>query len=131
MRQAALFLTLSIAAAPVMAQSSAAQQSSDATAIVASLKSQLRNLVSAQESYYADRSTYTNSLKALGYKAAEGAVIMVFRADNRGWAGRAVHPGFTGKSCVIWVGRDELATQVKTDAEQTSGQEGAPTCDAP
>lgn len=100
-------------------------------AVVKSLTSQLRNLVSAEESYYADHSTYSNSLKELGYVAREGAVVMVFRADKRGWAGRAVHPAIAGKSCVIWVGPTGEAAQVRTDATGITGAEGEPVCDAP
>ena len=99
-------------------------------AILASLQDQLRNLVSAQESYFGRNHKYTNSLKELGYKAVAGAVVMVFRADNGGWAGRAVHPELPGRSCVIWVGPTGEMAKPTTDHQRRTGAEGVPACDA-
>lgn len=110
-------------------QAPAAEPASPA-AVVNSLKAQLRNLVVAQEAFYAGKSSYSNSLKDLGYVAREGAYVMVFRANAKGWAGRAVHPSLPGTSCVIWVGEAEKDPP-KTDATQVTGREGEPICDAP
>ena len=137
MRKAAILFALITTVAvgtpqALAAQAQAGTPSASAipdSVIVTSLKRQLRNLVSAQESFYASRSAYSNSLKELGYVAREDAHIMVFRADKNGWVGRAVHPMRPGKSCVIWVGPDANAALAKTDATQLTGGEGEPVCD--
>lgn len=102
----------------------------DSRPVLTSLKNQLRNLVSAEEAFYASKSSYTNSLKDLGYVARDGAYVMVFRASDKGWAGRAVHPSLPGKSCVIWVG-DAEKDPPKTDELQLTAREGEPICDSP
>lgn len=127
-------LLIFVIASPLhsQAQPAGAPKSDELTepgAIVSSLKDQLRNLVSAQEYFYSKNNKYSNSLKELGYIARQGAYVMVWGADARGWNGRAVHPGIPGKSCVIWVGPDVAPAGTKTDANQLSGAEGAPVCD--
>ena len=106
------------------------------------LKSQLRNLVVAQESYYADHGTYTTDVSALGlYKrrppgapmtAADSVWVQVVQAGGRSWWGRASHRAFSGKSCVIYVGvTEDFPAPPATDGQQVKAQnEGEPICDA-
>ena len=88
-------------------------------AYIASMKSDLRNLVSAQEAYFSDNVTYTTSQTALNdYTPSAGATVAIGSVTGTGWAATATHSGATGKTCKIAVG-----------AAVASGQnEGEPTC---
>jgi hypothetical protein len=58
---------------------------------VAGMKSDLRNLVTAQESYFTDHSTYADSLASLrtggsSYEASSGNVVRIIQASATGWS---------------------------------------------
>ncbi len=75
-------------------------------AYVASMKSDLRNLVTAQEAYFSDNnSTYASSISAMGtnYKASSGVTVTMGTVTNTGWAATAAHAS-TAKTCAISVG---------------------------
>lgn len=107
----------------------------------AALKSQLRNLVTAQESYWAEHGTYTTDVSALGmYKrrqagaaatATDSIWVQVVQAGGRSWWGRVIHRAFKGKSCVIYVGTmEDFTTPPATDGAKARAQnEGEPLCD--
>ena len=84
-------------------------------AILASMKSDLRNLASAQESYYAD---YTQYMSLAGgasntyYKASTGNVITV--TGNTSWTAAATNPGST-HTCTM-------------SGNSGAADEGTPTC---
>ena len=105
-----------------------------ASAALAQLQAQLRNLVAAQERYYADHGTYTTDAVALGvYKRRQrdSVVAQVIFAGGRGWTGTASHLGLRGKSCVVYIGRAaELPKMPETLADRrVPDREGAPVCD--
>ena len=71
-------------------------------AYVAAMKSDLRNLVTAQESYFADNVTYTTDL-GTAFSASAGVTVTIGTATGTGWAASAAHNGTT-KTCEIAVG---------------------------
>jgi len=86
-------------------------------AYIASMKSDLRNLITAQEAYFSDNnSTYASSTGALGttYKASSGVTVTIGTVTNTGWAATSSHTS-TAKTCSIAVGG-------------TATNEGVPTC---
>ena len=88
-------------------------------AYIASMKSDLRNLVSAQEAYFSDNTTYTTSQTALNaYSPSAGVTVTIGSVTGTGWAATATHSGATGKTCKIAVGAAVSGTV----------KEGAPTC---
>ena len=105
------------------------------------LKSQLRNLVTAQEAYWADHGTYTTDVAALGMhrRRQAGAPaarpdslwVQVVQAGGRSWWGRAGHYAYSGKSCIIYVGTmDDFTAPPTTDGAKAKAQnEGEPLCD--
>lgn len=124
------------AGAPSAATPSAAAQDSAAQAI-AELKSALRNMVVAQERYWAEHGTYTTDLSALGlYPAPAGArpaaLPQVIFAGGRGWSGIAVHRSLN-RSCVIFVGSpDELPFIPRTTRSRVlAANQGEPACERP
>ena len=86
-------------------------------AYIASMKSDLRNLITAQEAYFSDNnSTYASSTASLGttYKASRGVTVTMGTGTNTGWGATSSHTS-TAKTCSIAVGG-------------TSTNEGVPTC---
>ena len=84
-------------------------------AYIAAMKSDLRNMVTAQESYFADNVTYTTSLGTT-YNASAGVAVTIGSVTGTGWAATATHNG-TAKTCTIMVG-----------AAAGGGTEGEPKC---
>jgi len=106
---------------------------------VAGMKSDLRNLVTAQESYFADHQAYAKGLaeledSAAGYRyaASSGNVVSIIEATATGWSAtiRKAEPDdpalkeqgwlWTNKTCAIFAG---------TATPPIAGQrEGQPQC---
>ena len=87
-------------------------------AYVASMKSDLKNLITAQESWFADKTTYTTNL-GTSYSATTGVTVTINAADGAGWKATATHSGVPGMSCKIYAGTSQVI----------AGQdEGAPVC---
>ena len=89
-------------------------------AYIASEKSDLRNLVTAEEAYFADHTTYANSTTLLSYNQSAGVTVSVSSAGGSGWNAGSVHSGTT-VTCSIWAG--DSASFVVAGAN-----EGAPLC---
>jgi prepilin-type N-terminal cleavage/methylation domain-containing protein len=73
-------------------------------AFVATLKSDLRNLAAAQESYFFDNGTYTGSVSLLtAYRPSTGVSISFGEATMGGWSATAKHPNSL-RDCYLFVG---------------------------
>jgi hypothetical protein len=92
----------------------------DLRAWAAAVRSDLRNLIIAQERYFADHVRYAVSIDSLQYRPSAGVEIELTAATPTGWSASARHTGaeFT---CVIFVGN---APRPRPDAV-----EGAPLCE--
>jgi hypothetical protein len=96
-------------------------------ASVALMKSDLRNLATAQEAYFSEQGMYADSLPQLGeYRASTGVSVTLSAASRKGWAGSATHGSFPGAVCSIFVG---VPTPMPKDANRARS-EGAPFCRA-
>ncbi len=100
------------------------------------LKQQLRNLVTAQEKYWADHGTYTTDVSALGFyrphaAATDSIWVQVVQAGGRSWWGRAAHHAQRGRSCVVYIGlMEDFTAPPTTDTAKVRAQnEGDPICD--
>lgn len=83
------------------------------------MKSDLRNIVTAQETYFADYTTYTTSTTALNLLISPGVAVSVGTATTGGWSATASHNA-TARTCGIYVG---------TASPPVAGQnEGEPKC---
>ena len=85
-------------------------------AYIASMKSDLRNLVTAQEAYFADNNTYTAVIGAGGVDLvpSSGVTVTTTADAGKGFDGKASHTGTT-KTCVVTVGSKTAAG--KADGE--------------
>jgi prepilin-type N-terminal cleavage/methylation domain-containing protein len=89
-------------------------------AYIASMKSDLRNLVTAQESYFADNMTYATALGDLNFTSSSGVTVTIDAATGTGWSATATHTGTT-VTCTIYVG----------SATPAGTAEGEPVCTSP
>ena len=73
-------------------------------AYLAAMKSDLRNLATAQEAFLFDSLTYTTSLALLNnYQPTAGVTIVVNTATGGGWSATASH-SVTTKKCYLFYG---------------------------
>lgn len=92
-------------------------------AYVASMQSDLRNLVTAQEMYFAEHGRYSGQVTELAnFRPTTGVTIDVTNAGLQGWYAVASHTASTS-SCAIYVGN----ATAPSDAA-ASGGEGIPSC---
>ena len=88
-------------------------------AVLAGMKSDLRNLVTAQEAYFADNVTYATTPTNLIYHVSAGNVVTIMGATGSGWSATASSTAST-KTCGVFIG-----TATPPIAGQT---EGGPAC---
>jgi prepilin-type N-terminal cleavage/methylation domain-containing protein len=70
---------------------------------VSAIKSDLRNLMSAQEAYYYDYQVYASSMSQLSMSPTKGVGLKIFDADEKGWAATATHPQAYPLTCGVFV----------------------------
>lgn len=92
------------------------------------LKSDLRNLVTAQEAYYADHSSYADEIDRLRFRASSGSQVRLVVTQNSGWAAVATDDATAGRSCAIWI-NVEQKLRPATMRDKYTGTEGQPVCD--
>ena len=71
---------------------------------LASMQSDLRNLVVKQEVYYNDHYAYSLDQDALGHVGSPGVDATINSANNTGWGATAEHRGHPDLACGIFVG---------------------------
>jgi type IV pilus assembly protein PilA len=77
-------------------------------AYAASMRSDLRNLAVAEESYMYDNATYTTSLAAMNVVPSNGVTITVSVVPGQGWNAQAEHYMANPIRCYIYVGNAPL-----------------------
>ena len=73
-------------------------------AYAASLKADLRNLASAEESYFYQNAAYTTDTLLLNYKTTNGTQLQIVSATAGGWAAIATHPMSYPLTCAYFSG---------------------------
>lgn len=98
-------------------------------AYVASMKSDLKNLVSTQESFFADSSKYATDaavrLAPYSFAASQGNTVVVGGATATGWNATVTNPAVTStgtSTCGIFAGATRPTGMPATVAE------GVPSC---
>jgi len=109
-------------------------------AVVASMKSDLRNLVTAQEGFFSDNQDYAGTAAATQTNGKAGAGVVAFTSstgnvldlnyvDAAGWGATVTNPAVTSTAsdeCGIYVG--SLATHATAGKLALTDTEGAPKC---
>ncbi len=74
-------------------------------AYFAAMKSDLKNLASQMEIYYADEYSYTNNTTSLGFVSSEGVNVTI-TAGTDGWSASNTHSALaTTEGCAIYYGQ--------------------------
>jgi hypothetical protein len=85
---------------------------------VAAMKSDLRNLVTAQEAYFSNHVAYTDRYQDLGVLPSAGVRPPTIRLTGDGWTASVGHTS-TMRACAVYVGSTRVAPAVR---------EGEPDC---
>ncbi len=94
-------------------------------AATATLRSDLRNFVVAQEGYFADHSTYAGSLRDMSeiYRPSRGVTFVLLTSSNTGHSEIAIDERVPGLVCAMYVG--------SSPAPMGKGGEGEVVCRGP
>ena len=79
-------------------------QSTKGKANAATLKSDLRNLATAQEAYFYEHLAYTTNLSSLNVSLSTGVTITWGTVGTAGWAGKITHPLAYPIECAMFIG---------------------------
>jgi prepilin-type N-terminal cleavage/methylation domain-containing protein len=88
-------------------------------AVVASMKSDLRNLASAQEAYWVENRTYYAGVipgATFQFKTSAGVTVIIVSSTDAGWSARATALPVTTTQCVIFYGTTAPIPPAQTDA---------------
>lgn len=73
-----------------------------AEAIVASMKSDLRNLAVSEEAYFSEYQAYASDVDDLEFRSSPN-VVFTLQADQDGWTANASHPSVSTE-CGLYIG---------------------------
>jgi type IV pilus assembly protein PilA len=79
-------------------------QSTKGKANAAGLKSDLRNLATAQEAYFFENSGYADDVAKLSLRTSPGVVLTIVDATSAGWSAKATHPASFPLTCALFTG---------------------------
>ncbi|HEY0930436.1 MAG TPA: prepilin-type N-terminal cleavage/methylation domain-containing protein [Gemmatimonas sp.] len=79
-------------------------QNTKAKAYATSIKSDLKNLTSMQETYFYYNETYASTPVATGFESSKGVAITIAEASGRGWSATATHPSSLPLTCSVYYG---------------------------
>jgi type IV pilus assembly protein PilA len=89
-------------------------------AMVSSMKSDLRNLASAEESFFSDSARYSTDLTSLNFTSSTGVTAPTITVYTGAWSATLSHTQLPGTQCGIAVNT--------TNPTVTSAGEGEPAC---
>jgi prepilin-type N-terminal cleavage/methylation domain-containing protein len=87
-------------------------------AYIASMKTDLRNLVSAEEAYFSDSLQYTSDL-GTDFAVTSGNTVPAITLTGDGWTATMTNANTPANSCAIFIGSTSVAAATS---------EGVPTC---
>jgi prepilin-type N-terminal cleavage/methylation domain-containing protein len=88
-------------------------------AVVASMKSDLRNLASAQEAFWVENRTYYAGVipnAGFLYQPSQGVSVTIVNSSDAGWSARATALPLTTTNCVIFYGTTPPIPPASADA---------------
>ena len=79
-------------------------QSTKGKAYTSSLRSDLRNLATAEEAYFYESGVYTANLASLNVTLSSGVTVTFGTATGAGWSAKVTHPLAYPIECAIFMG---------------------------
>lgn len=89
-------------------------------AYITAMKSDLRNMVTAEEAFFSDSSKYSTSLTAINFKQSTGVNTPAITTGAGFWSATVTHSQLAGHTCAIAVNT--------TNPLVTTAGEGEPVC---
>ena len=86
-------------------------------AYVTAMKSDLRNLVTAEEAFFSDSSKYSTSLTAVNFKQSTGVGVPTIATGAGFWTATVTHTQLTAKTCGIGVNTTNPVVAAAGDGE--------------
>lgn len=80
-------------------------QSTKGKASLAAVKSDLKNLSTAEESFFYDHRAYSGSVDSLKATTSPGVVLTIVMATASGWAATAYSPNSWPHTCALFYGQ--------------------------
>jgi prepilin-type N-terminal cleavage/methylation domain-containing protein len=71
---------------------------------LANIKSDLKNLATAQEAYLFDNGLYADAVGKLNFSPSNGVTVTIIEASPGGWSGKSTHPQSHPLECALFVG---------------------------
>jgi len=90
-------------------------------AYVAAMRTDLRNLATAQESYFYSNSVYTTDPMALNFLPSPSVSITIPEATAQGWSAVATHPLVVGEKCALFMGNAAPVAPASVEGQITCG----------
>jgi type IV pilus assembly protein PilA len=91
-------------------------------AYVTAMKSDLRNLVTAEEAFFADSSKYTSTITLLKYQNSSGTIAPTITTGAGYWSATNAHTQLPGTTCAIGINTTNPLSPA------VSAAEGEPAC---
>ena len=79
-------------------------QNTQGKANAAALKTDLRNLSSAEEAYFFENAAYTSTIANLQLNSSPGVSLTIVDATTSGWSASATHPASFPLTCALFNG---------------------------
>jgi len=92
-------------------------------AYITAMKSDLRNLVTAEEAFFADSSKYTGTVSQLKFNVSSGVNVPAIATGAGYWSATNTHSQLTGATCGIGMNT--------TNPTVSAAGEGEPACIVP
>ena len=86
-------------------------------AYVTAMKSDLRNIVTAEEAFFSDSSKYSTSLTAINFKQSTGVNTPTIATGAGYWSATVSHSQLSGKTCAIGVNTTNPLVSTAGDGE--------------
>ena len=86
-------------------------------AYITAMKSDLRNMVTAEEAFFSDSSKYSTSLTAINFKQSTGVGVPVIATGAGFWTATVTHTQLTAKTCGIGVNTTNPIVATAGDGE--------------
>ena len=85
----------------------------------ATIKTDLHNLATAEESYYYEHGTYSSDTTALNVQLSPGVVLNIPTADNAGWSAQGMHVSTGVYECAVFYGKASPISPATDNGEVT------------
>ena len=70
----------------------------------AALRTDLRNLATAEESFFYSNGRYSTALDSLNFRGSPGVIVTIPEASSQGWSASVTHPESYPLKCALFEG---------------------------